>query len=412
MGSCKATVGTLACLGWTMCVATSCAPGPDLQTRVETSLHEQPVMDAAHLFEVAGPRLQLRDRMAHHKVPGVSVTVVSGSRIQWSATYGVRDAATEAPADGDTIFETASTSKLVTAVLTMRLVQEGVLSLDDPVNDHLTRWQVPANELTQRRPVTLRMLLSHTAGINRPASMYAFEEGSSPTLLDVLDGSLPAINDPVTVEDLPGSRHRYSNIGYNVIQLLIEDATGRPFTEVMRSKVLEPLGMTSCTYEFPFTAATFERVAFPHDASMTPHMNDLHPSALAHGGLLCTSNDLAKLAVELIRAYHGVSDRILSRDTLEEMLTSQHDPEDDIGGFNGQGLGAFLLSDHDHLVFAHYGYNVPGTCCLLIVNPARGDAAVIMANGADGFPLIFEIMAAIAQVYHWPTIRPTTPTTA
>ena len=63
-------------------------------------------------------------------------------------------------------------------------------------------------------------------------------------------------------------------------------------------------------------------------------------------------------------------------------------------------------------MFAHYGYNTPGTCCLLVVNPARGDAAVIMANGADGFPLIFETMAAIAEVYHWPTIRPAMSTPA
>ena len=400
---------TVAGLGLAACVATGCSSPASRMRLVEASLHEPPVMDASHLLDVSGERLRLADRMAVHKVPGLSVTVVSDSRIDWSSSYGVRDAVSGAPVRSDTLFEIASTSKLVTAVLAMRLVEQGILSLDAPVNDQLKSWQIPANELTRQRPVTLRMLLSHTAGINRPQSMYAIEEGSSPTLLDVLDGRRPAINDPVTVGSLPGSRHRYSNIGYDVIQLLIEETTGKPFAEVMRTEIFEPLEMASCTYEFPFSAATLERVARPHDAQMKPWMNDLHPSALAHGGLLCTSGDLAKLAVELIRVYQGASDRILSRHTLEQMLVSQQDPEDEIGGFNGQGLGVFLLEDGQTLYFAHHGYSIPGTCCLLIVNPSRGDAAAIMANGADGFALICEVTAAVADVYRWPAVRPGVP---
>lgn len=374
---------------------------------LEHGLHLQPEMDAAHFFDYAPEPLSLADRMAAYSVPGLSLTVIDGARIDWTRTWGVRDASTGEPVTADTVFEAGSTSKLATATLVMMLVEDGVLDLDAPVDDRLTSWKIPDNELTAGHPVTLRMLLSHTSGLNRPAGMFAFEPGSTPTLLDVLDGRAPAINDPVTVEVVPGTRHSYSNLAYDVIQLLVEDATGEPFVKAMRERVFDPLGMTSCTYEFPFSAGTQARVAFPHDGEGSPHMNDLHPSALAHGGLLCTSEDLARLTVELLRAYRSESS-LLSRATFAEMLSPQHEPEDDIGGFNGQGLGLFTLGGGSTLYFAHPGYNVPGTCCLVMAEPESGDGLVVMANGAQGFGLIMEVVAGLADLYRWPVVNPST----
>lgn len=373
--------------------------------RFESGLHLQPEQNVAHLFDYAPEGLSLEDRMAEHGVPGLSLTVIDDGEIDWSKTWGARDTATGDPVTADTIFEAGSASKLVTAVLVMTMVEEGTLSLDDPVNDHLKRWKIPDNEFTAQSPVTLRMLLAHISGLNRPNSMFAFEEGSTPYLLDVLNGEAPAINDPVTVEAVPGERHFYSNLAYNVIQLLIEDATGRRFVEVMRERIFVPLRMKSCTYEFPFPENLASRVAFPHDSDGEPHMNDLHPTALAHGGLLCTSEDLAKVGVELLKAYRGESSRLVSAATFREMLRNQHEPEDAIGGFNGQGLGLFTLSDSKTLYFAHQGYNVPGTCCLLMANPETGDGFVVMANGASGFDLIFEVIAGLADLYDWPAVR-------
>jgi len=384
-------------------VAFACDSPSKRMQRFERGLHPQPEMDVGRLFDYGSERLSVIDRMAEHEVPGLAVTVIDDGRIDWTKTWGVRDSATGDPVTSETVFEAGSTTKLVTAALVMMLVEEGTLSLDDPVNDQLTRWKIPENELTAVRPVTLRMLLAHTSGLNRPDSMFAYQAGSVPYLLEVLDGEAPAINDPVTVEAVPGERHSYSNLAYNVIQLLIEDVTGKQFVEVVRERVFEPRAMTSCTYEFPFSDEALARVAFPHDREGKPHMNDLHPSALAHGGLLCTSEDLAKLGVELVRAYRGES-RLMTAATVREMLRNQHDPEDAVGGFNGQGLGLFTLSDDETLYFAHQGYNVPGTCCLLFANPETGDGCVVMANGAGGFGLIFEIIAGLADLYDWPEV--------
>lgn len=373
--------------------------------RFETGLHAQPEMDVKRLFDYDPAPLQLADRMRHYQVPGLSVTVIDDYRIDWHEQWGLSDAGSGNPVLEDTIFEAGSASKLVTAVMALILVERGKLELDAPVNDSLKSWRIPENELTGAQPVTLRQLLSHSSGINRPESMFFFEENTSPTLLDVLNGAPPAINDPVVVESVPGQQHRYSNLAYDVIQLLVEEATGQSFAEAVSTNILEPLSMDSCTYAFPFPAGIADRVAAPHDETQKAWPNDLHPAALAHGGLLCTSQDLARLAVELMNAWAGRSGRLLSPTTVREMFSSQQSVEDKVGGFNGQGLGVFLLSDSETFYFAHQGYNTPGTCALVIGTPESGQGAVIMANGANGFGLIFELLAGLADVYGWPVVR-------
>lgn len=372
----------------------------------EQGLHEQGEMDVSRLFDYGQESLALADRMALYGVPGLSITVIDDAIVDWSRTWGVRDNKSGTPVLAGTRFEAASASKLVTAVMVMKLVENGLLDLDEPVNARLERWQVPGNEFTAGSAVTLRQLLSHTSGMNRPESMYFFEENTSPTLLDVLNGESPAINDPATIGFVPGSKHRYSNIAYNVIQLLIEDSTGKPFPVVMQEYIFAPLGMESCSYDFPFSAEGKARTAFPHDSDGIPHMNDLHPAALAHGGLLCSSQDLAKLTVELIRSWQGKSDSLLSQDSMVRMMEHQHAVEDAVGGFNGQGLGLFMIGDGQNEYFAHHGYNTPGTASLVFANPASGDGAVIMANSAGSFALVFEILAGLADLYSWPVVRP------
>jgi len=369
---------------------------------LEHGLHAQADMDIRHLFDFGKENHGLEERMRHHQVPGLSLTVISGFAIDWYETWGLSDVSTGREVGPQTIFEAASATKMVTAVLAQMLVTEGSLSLDSPVNDSLERWQIPESEHTQGRPVTLRQLLTHTSGLNRPESMFFFEEGSLPTLVDVLRGSPPAINDPAAVEFEPGSRHQYSNLGFDVIQLLIEEATGRRFEELMETRIFAPLGMDSCTFEFPFSPATDRKVARPHDGELNAAMNDLHPTALAHGGLLCTSEDLARLTVELMNTYRGEGSGLLPTDRVRQMLTIERELDDEAGGLNGQGLGIFLLAGGKQMYFAHHGYNTPGTCTLIFANPLSGHGVVAMANGVNGFELIFEILAGLIDQYGWP----------
>ena len=102
------------------------------------------------------------------KVPGLGVAVVHDFRVDWARGYGVRNAQTGEPVTDTTRFQWASVTKPVTAVVALRLVQDGVLDLDRNVNDYLKSWKVPDNEFTREEKVTLRRLLSHDAGVTVP----------------------------------------------------------------------------------------------------------------------------------------------------------------------------------------------------------------------------------------------------
>ena len=104
-------------------------------------------------------------QMARYKVPAVSVAVINNYKIDWGKAWGVTEPGGTQAATKDTLFQAASISKPISAMAVMHLVQEGKLNLDANVNDYLKQWRVPDNQFTRIKPVTLRELLTHSAGI-------------------------------------------------------------------------------------------------------------------------------------------------------------------------------------------------------------------------------------------------------
>lgn len=149
--------------------------------------------------------------LARHRVPGCAVAVIAAGRVAWARGYGatVRGGAEAMPVGTDTIFQACSISKAVAATAALRLVQDGRLDLDADVNDSLTSWQLPANDGWQPR-VTLRHLLSHTAGLTY-CWYPGYRRGAAlPTMLQTLQGIPSANTPPVRVTALPGTQFRYS----------------------------------------------------------------------------------------------------------------------------------------------------------------------------------------------------------
>jgi CubicO group peptidase (beta-lactamase class C family) len=195
--------------------------------------------------------MHLLDRMAHYRVPGVSIAVINDNRIEWAKGYGVLEAGTDAPVTPDTLFQTGSIGKPVVAAAALHLVEQGLIDLDADVNDYLVSWQVPENEFTAQEKVTLRRLLSHSAGMpHHDVRGYAVGE-AVPTLLQILDGAPPANSPPIRVSHVPGTQALYSNAGYIVVRPLLEDVTGQRFPQIVRDAVLEPCGMNDSTLESP-----------------------------------------------------------------------------------------------------------------------------------------------------------------
>ena len=343
----------------------------------------------------------LADRMAFYKVPGVTMAVIDGHAVAWSKAYGVLEAGTNRPVTPESVFEVASATKMLTAVITLRLVEQGVLGLDRDVNAYLKSWKVPAGPLTAATPVTLRLLLTHRAGINRPDKGLPYDEQRPPTLPQVLAGAPPAINEGVVVERAPGSSHQYSNIGFLVVQLVLEEATGKKYEQLASELVFKPLGLDASTVSHPLAPAWRERWGVPHDEKAVAHARGLMPGAVAHGGLVTTPSDLARLALEIALASEGRSTRLLSKRSAGLMLTRAADLDPGFGVPLGQGLGVMLLGEGQTLHFLHPGGNSPGANCWIILSPATGRGAAIMTNAAAGEALMLEILASIANHYRW-----------
>ncbi|MGH8462771.1 MAG: serine hydrolase domain-containing protein, partial [Pseudomonas sp.] len=189
----------------------------DRIARVESGLATPVVIGGS-----GGGKMDLRERMAFHKVPAVSIALIENGRVEWARAYGLVSAEGEPPrpATVDTLFQAASVSKPVSALGAMQLVQQGTLSLDAPANDQLSAWKIPDNAFTRATPPTLRMLLNHSAGTT-VHGYFGYPQGQTlPTLLQVLDGSPPADSDPVRVDVQPGTLWRYSGGGFSVVQLM------------------------------------------------------------------------------------------------------------------------------------------------------------------------------------------------
>ena len=341
------------------------------------------------------PVTKLADRMAALHVPGVGIAVIHDGQIEWARGFGVTRIGGP-PVTPDTLFQAASISKPVAAMAVLRLVQSGKLGLDTDVNQYLKTWKVPANNFTERTKVTVRELLTHTAGLTVHGFAGYASDGPVPTLVQVLDGEKPANSPPIRVDTEPGTIWRYSGGGYVVAQQLVMDLAGEPFPKLMHDTVLAPIGMTRSTYEQPLPKDRTAEAATPYraDGQPVPGGPHVYPE-MAPAGLWTTPSDLARWAIEVQRSLSGTSNRVLSAAMVRQMLTP---------GLNHQGLGPGLGGSAKRPFFEHGGANEGYRCNLLAYND--GDGVVIMTNGDNGSQLAVEIQRSVAREYGWPDFQP------
>lgn len=341
----------------------------------------------------------LAERMKHYKVPGVSVAVINDFALEWAKAYGILKAGSDAPVTTDSYFQAASTSKLITAAIVLHYVEKGTLDLDKDVNNYLKSWHMPENDFTQQQKVTLRLLLTHQAGL--PATNFPRQENAGdPDLVQVLKGEPPALNKPAMVEYVPGSKWQYSNIGFVVIQQILEDVTDKPFSQIAQETVFEPLCMKNSTFLYPLKNELRANEAMPHDSDGVVGEPAMPPTALAHGGLITTPSDLAIFAIELMRAYKGLSNRVISKAMARQMFSKELELDPRMFGVPiREGLGVMLYGEDENLIFAHPGSNYPGMNCWLIGYAETGRGAIIMTNGVKGEILAMEIISAINREY-------------
>jgi CubicO group peptidase (beta-lactamase class C family) len=341
--------------------------------------------------------LPLADAMKKAAVPGVSVAVIKDFDIHWTRGYGTADASAGAAVTPETLFQAASISKPIAAMAILKAVQDKRFGLDDDVNEILTSWQVPASEHTVKQPVTLRGLLSHTSGTDDGFGFPGYKPGIPlPSVTQILNGEAPSNVRAVVLGRPPLTAFKYSGGGFTLAQLLLTDATKRPFPEVMQEWVLKPIGMASSAYEQPLSAARDRNAARAHDRTGNVREAKWHVyPELAAAGLWTTAADLARFGIELQKSIQGRSNRVLSRAMAIEMATPV--------GVGPYGLGIAINKDGEGWYLEHGGSNW-GFQCMLVVHKLKGYGFAAMANSDSGGRLIAEIEQRVAAAYKWDTL--------
>jgi CubicO group peptidase (beta-lactamase class C family) len=344
--------------------------------RIENGLREPVAVRGA-----PARTMRLLDRMRDLHVPGVSIAVIDHGRIAWTRAYGVADVDSGRPVTPATLFQVASISKPVAAVVALR----SRVDLDADVSKRLRGWRLPDSPLTARHPVTARALLSHTAGVS--ADDLAGYPAAQPC------PTLPQALAKVEIESEPGSRYAYSSPGYGVLQQVLVDITGRPFDALARATVFAPLGMRASLFASTLPAALAPQATKGHALDGTPVPGGWHcyPEQAA-AGLWTTASDLARFAIALQDGRRG----FLTRQQIDALLTPVRDD---------YGLGFELGHAGKEPSFHHSGSNA-GYKAQLWAYTRIGQGAVILTNGDHGATLIAELMRAIATEYGWEDWRP------
>lgn len=346
------------------------------------------------VFHVQADELDdfIRSQMKKRGIPGLSLAIIQDGKILKAQSYGFIDKDGKVPVTTNTLFQAGSISKSVAALGALYLVERNTLFLDENVNLRLKSWKVPDNEFTNDKKVTLRGILSHTAGLTvHGFPGYAVGE-KTPSIVQILDGTAPANTPPVRVDFVPGSRWRYSGGGYTVMQQLMEDVTGTAFPEFMKKNVLSPLGMKNSTYQQPLPPelAKLTATGYYNNRSVVEGRWHIYPE-MAAAGLWTTPSDLARFAISIQNAYAGKSGGVLSQSMTRQLLTDQK---------NRDGLGVFLEGDSTALRFGHGGRD-EGFDALLTAGVDKGHGIVIMINANDNSHMMGRIVDFIADYYHW-----------
>jgi CubicO group peptidase (beta-lactamase class C family) len=336
-------------------------------------------------------RLTLPQLLEAFRVPGMSVAVIDNYKVVWAKGYGVSEAGSHTPVTTRTLFQAGSISKPVAATAALYLVENGKLSLDEDVNQKLKTWKVPENDFTKTQKVTLRRLMSHTAGLTVHGFPGYDVDAPLPSLVQIFNGEKPANTGPIRVDIVPGTKERYSGGGVTIEQQLMIDVTGKPFPALMRETVFDKIGMADSSYEQPLPATRAAMAAAGTETDGKPVHGKWHIyPEMAAAGLWTTPTDLSRFAIEIALSKQGKANHILSEKMTREMLTPV---------LERAGLGLFIDKENPGF-FGHNGDD-EGFQAMLTMNAETGKGIAIMANSEQGISAGLHVLNRVAKEYGW-----------
>lgn len=324
--------------------------------------------------------------MSRYNIPGASIALVRGGELVWSNVYGYANLEERRPMTVHSVCRAESISKSVTAWGVMKLVEQGFVELDAPVQRYLRHWKLPDTEFDEQM-VTVRMLLSASAG------MPLGEIGK--TVEYVPQSEMPSLRDYLSREahliQKPGAGYLYSNAGFNLLELLIEEVTGRDFAEYMENEVLHPLGMKASS--FAWDESFDSLIPNGHELDGAPVLPYVYP-AKASGGLLTSVEDLARFVGSGMTGAFYSEKSVLTQDSLYQMYTPQ---------VKVSGVYSFVAEDYGFGHFIEYlpagqkavwhGGQGHGWMTHFHSVPETGDGIIILANSQRSWPFIADLLS-------------------
>ncbi|MGI9517130.1 MAG: serine hydrolase [Pirellulaceae bacterium] len=319
-------------------------------------------------------------------VPGAALAIIDNGEIVLQKGYGFADVENEVQVTTKTGFNIGSISKCFAAWGIMKLVEEGKLDLDAPAEQYLSRWQFPESDFDSKE-VTIRRMLSHTAGL----SLHGYPGWSPDDELPTIEESLNGKNNGAPRVEIimePGTQYKYSGGGYTVMQLIIEEVTGQKFEDYMQAEILEPLGMTSSSFKIDdkimaASASSYDKFAEPTDFELF--------TAQAAAGFHTTIEDFTRFALANLYGHEnfGQHNPVLPGETLQQMMQASPQAE----GRYGYGMGYFAesLPEKAIAMAGHRGANT-GWHAIFTVNPETNDGFVMITNGGSGHQVYSPIL--------------------
>lgn len=339
------------------------------------------VADAISLFEI-----WTEEQLTYQQIPGLAIGLVYDQELVWSRGFGVADLETARAVGPDTLFRAGSISKLFTATAILQLRDQGLLGLDDPVARHLPEFDLE-NPFPEEPPVTIRQLLTHTAGIPREAAFPYWTDHEFPTveaLLEALPGQ--------TMVFRPGDRYKYSNLGMALLGQIVTRVSGQSHAEYVEQKILKPLGMDDSTFapgpEHRARMATAYLRYYPGQEREVFAYYETEGMAPA-ANLVSSISDLARFAALHLGGDAAADGAVLAPSTIREMQRAQFVYPSWSGG---RGLG-FAVSRRDDETIVHHGGWIGGHRGHLLLIPSRGIGVIALLNADDGSPSMFAFEA-------------------
>lgn len=340
--------------------------------------------------------MNLIERMEFYKASGASLAVIINGKLTSIESYGYIDFYSHQKVNSKTLFQAGSISKTINAVGILMLTGQYKLSLDQDVNKYLKSYLVEDNQFTKNHKVTLRQLLSHSAGTNVHGFPGYNRTQKLPSTLEILLGQKPKVNtDKIEVVGIPGKKCVYSGGGTTITQMIIEDITGELYQNWMDKNVLANFGMIHSTYDqLQINGKTNMAAGHLQNGEEVAGRYHLYPE-MAAAGLTTTAEDLGNFLIKIFELLDDECEqRVLELNLLKEMISPQ------IQGFdnNFAGLGVFINNAGDGLRFEHDGMN-EGFVARFVAYPASKSGFVIMINNENAVKLLDEIAANIEDIY-------------